>query len=361
MPSISDLIEGTPGSERAQVKGREIAKAVSAGRFEEQGYSIEIESIREIERGVELYARAWKEGEPVGFGKDGTVEIERFRFINPPVLVKDPNGDIVRTSFDETTGNTDTRVLREDPQGALRKSLLRAIRSVGKSGENIVPGKRGNTTTTVFPDPNVEVDTVDGWVSESSTESWDATRNGPGDNSNDSNTTLIVTSEKGGTSWTSRHAILLFDASDVAGDTVDSATMTCEGTASTDDVNDAQSYIVLAESAPASNTELVNGDFDSIVFTDLSDQLDITSWNIGSDNTFTLNATGETFIQTAVDGDGIVKLAMVEGHGMENEDPGASVTSEVRCDSADETGTDSDPALIIEHSTAFSPIVTFIG
>jgi hypothetical protein len=32
----------------------------------------------------------------LGLGKDGSVEIERFRFFNPTILVDDPNGSVVR-------------------------------------------------------------------------------------------------------------------------------------------------------------------------------------------------------------------------------------------------------------------------
>src|SRR3990167_1069334 len=38
-----------------------------------------------------------------GFGADGSVEIERFRIYNPPILVDDPNGTIIREWTDEIT------------------------------------------------------------------------------------------------------------------------------------------------------------------------------------------------------------------------------------------------------------------
>jgi hypothetical protein len=117
-------------------------------------YDIEIVSMRTIEGGVEVFARAWtKEGGQIGFGPDGTVDIERFQIINPPVLVADPAGSIVRTWTDNDTGRVKERRLREDAREALLQSLEHTL-SVKKEkfgSTNIVPGKVGNTTSTFYP------------------------------------------------------------------------------------------------------------------------------------------------------------------------------------------------------------------
>src|SRR3990167_4451732 len=92
------------------------------------------------------FKKVWKwtpGGKQVGFGKDGTVDIERFVFINPPILVSDPNGDIIREWTDDTTGELKQRKLRESPQEALLQSLAHTI-SVKKEkfgSERIVRGK----------------------------------------------------------------------------------------------------------------------------------------------------------------------------------------------------------------------------
>src|SRR3989344_2016473 len=54
------------------------------------GVTREIQSVQKIEGGIEILARAWKDGKQLGFGKDGSVEIERFKIFNPPILVDDP-------------------------------------------------------------------------------------------------------------------------------------------------------------------------------------------------------------------------------------------------------------------------------
>jgi len=85
--------------EKAQLKSIELAK-VKISKFKKGDFDIEIiGDIKEIEvngvNGIELFATAKKNGKPCGFGKDGSIDIERFRFFNPPILVDDKNGDII--------------------------------------------------------------------------------------------------------------------------------------------------------------------------------------------------------------------------------------------------------------------------
>ena len=100
--------------------------------------------------GIELFAKAWKGGKQLGF-LDGTVEIERFRIYNPPVLVDDPNGDIIREWTDEETGELKQRKLKYDPTQAIKNSLAHTISLVAKDGKDIIKGKVGNTTSTFYP------------------------------------------------------------------------------------------------------------------------------------------------------------------------------------------------------------------
>ena len=116
---------------------------------------IEIVDSNIIEGGIEVFARAWRDGKQLGFGKDGTVDIERFRIFNPPILVDDPNGDIViDNSYTDIDGNfvSNIRALREDPEQAIVDSLFNTI-SVMKNihdDSKIIPNKRGNTTSTCY-------------------------------------------------------------------------------------------------------------------------------------------------------------------------------------------------------------------
>ncbi|MBX4215421.1 hypothetical protein KW797_00500 [Candidatus Parcubacteria bacterium] len=47
------------------------------------GNTIEIVEVRREGTGLVLYAKAWKDATPIGFGRDGSIEIERFIFQNP--------------------------------------------------------------------------------------------------------------------------------------------------------------------------------------------------------------------------------------------------------------------------------------
>src|SRR3990167_11140747 len=150
---IADLLVGKTAREKANLKGQEIAKLFKVPKTQVGDYWIEITELKAIENGVELYARAWDAHGQIGFGKDGSVDLERFVFINPPILVNDPNGSIIRESLDDN-GKVRQRKLREDPKQALLESLAHTIsvKTQKFNDSKIIAGKLGNTTTTVYPD-----------------------------------------------------------------------------------------------------------------------------------------------------------------------------------------------------------------
>lgn len=133
----------------AAARAEEMAKFDHALRIDSGDLGIEIESITRTARGIDVFARAWKGKDQIGFGHDGSVDVERFHIGNPPLLVPDPSGDIVRTV--SRRGDVIKHVrYREDPVEALRSILLGVVRDVGKPGAEIVKGKRGRTTYTLF-------------------------------------------------------------------------------------------------------------------------------------------------------------------------------------------------------------------
>lgn len=145
--NLRDSLKGT-AKERANIKAQAVASLSLAGEHTVKGLRIKIHSINKIDGGVEVFAQAWK-GKQLGFGADGSVDIERFRVFNPPLLVSDPEGDIVREfTYD---GQTYTRKLREDPEEAIKQALAHTISLVGKESQ-IQKGKVGNTTSTFFSD-----------------------------------------------------------------------------------------------------------------------------------------------------------------------------------------------------------------
>ena len=163
--SINERIVNCPISdakEKANLKGRTIAKIGSIQRVLHGKYEIEITGLNLIEGGVEFYVRAWQDGVPVGLGVGKKFEKEHFKIFNPPILVDDPNGTIIRTWKDTITKEVKTRTLREDPREALLQVVEHNIKVTGKKGTAII-GSIGNTTDTFSPDAgDPGTDTVDG-------------------------------------------------------------------------------------------------------------------------------------------------------------------------------------------------------
>src|SRR3990167_1831357 len=128
--AIRHLLVNKDLHERANIKASEIVKQKFSGQYfdEKYGIAVEVLSISKIERGVEVLARAWKGDKQLGFGANGSVEWERFRFFNPPVLVPDPNGDVIKEQTDERSGEIKVRRLREDPEAALKQILAETIK-----------------------------------------------------------------------------------------------------------------------------------------------------------------------------------------------------------------------------------------
>jgi hypothetical protein len=140
---------------------------------------IEIVDTNLIDGGIEVFARAWRDGSQIGFGADGTVDVERFRFFNPPILVPDEAGDIIQpASYDPILDfTTPERRLREDPEQALLISLAHTIKQVGKLGTTIKPNSIGRTTSTFYPAAG-STSPVDGRVYSSTTVSYAAAQSG---------------------------------------------------------------------------------------------------------------------------------------------------------------------------------------
>src|SRR3990167_6499796 len=129
-------------------------------------YYIEVTEMKAIERGIELYARAWdSNNQQIGFGRDGTIDLERFVILNPPILVEDPAGSVAITVNADPTGvKAQTFRFREDLRESLLQSLEHtlAVKQQKYDSSKIVRGKKGNTTTTVYPNPDPESTSVDG-------------------------------------------------------------------------------------------------------------------------------------------------------------------------------------------------------
>ncbi len=357
--NISVQLIGKDSRQRAEIKSVEMAKIEPQPReVIKENIEVEIIDIDKIDGGVAAFARAWKDGIPVGFGADGTVEIERFRIFNPPVLVADPNGDIIK-DYTDRVGKVTNQRFREDPKEALKQVIADNVRIVGKNGKNIVPGKIGNTTDTYYPNADPESTTVDGKISQGGSwvNTWTNTRNSAtAFNSFPSNTSgefagayAFVTSGN----WNEMYrSAFLFDTSAIADtDTISSATFSIYVTSKADP-NSEMSFMV-GTSSPASNTNLTTSDWANETrfgTTHLASDIAYSSISTSAYNDFALNATGISNVSLT----GITKLGVRSTQDADNSTPtwGASVYKHISGSYADNTGTTQDPKLVVVHTEA---------
>jgi len=390
--SIAKLIKGKPSKDRATIKGKEIANQVKPQKRTKRGeYEIELVDINRIEGGVEVFARAWtlnksievmrydSENESwivshtipkktqVGFGDDGTVDIERFLIYNPPILVDDPSGDIIREEIDGETGKTKKRVLKEDPKEALLQELEHTISAKQKKygSENIIRGKIGNTTSTFRPDADPESNSVDGYVTYEASSSWDTVHdatsgNYVNDSDIDGGPAFESTWQQSGSQRKIARGVFIFDTS-ALGDTevISSAVLSVFGTHVNNADADGYDYGTVVQATIASSTNLSNDDYNDIGDsvdnpTEGSTRENLSSM-VGNDyNDFTLNSTGIGWISKT----GISSFGMREGHDVEDhpiESGGSNKINRLYIRWADYSGTTSDPKLVVEHS--FPPAV----
>ena len=355
---IKDLIQNLSAKGRSLIKSVEIAKLNHVGTFDDAKYGIrvEIQSLKAIEvngsHGVEIMARAWKGGKPLGFGKDGSVEIERFRIFNPPILVDDITGDIVKTSTDSLTVVVTTRKLKEDLIEAIRQSLSHTIKVVGKENTDVVIGKVGNTTSTFFPDAAG----VDGWAASNGANlTWANIRAASGDaaDTTANPTWLAVVGSDAGANWRYMYrGLQIFDTSALPDtDTIDSATISGFGTTKQDQLN-VTPAVGVVQGTTASSTALANADYGSNVNNTTRFATDITYANFSTTayNDWALNASG----LAAISKTGVSKFCFRTAGDIDNVEYTltASSISGFNINYSEEAGTTKDPKLVVVHSVA---------
>ena len=355
-----DDLSLAPPKEKARLKGKEISKLGSVNRIRVQfsgaDYDIEIVNLSTNEKGVDILARAWApDGKQIGFGEDGSVDLERFRIFNPPVLVSDPAGSIVRSYVDNITGETKYLRYRFDTKAAILQSIAHIIKVKQQkdTAGNIVPGKVGKTTTTVYPDADVETNTVDGWVFDNTTNQiWADKRAAAGDSFGDSgafnNTPLLQ--RNGADDYSNLwRSVFLFDTDAIGTDSISAATLSLYGSNFNATLG---GDITIVLSNPTSNTALATADYEITAHWTMTQQnttdIAVASW-ANAYNDFALNATGIGNINKT----GITKFGAVTSWDRTNTAPGAGVGYDyVGTQYADTTGTSQDPKLVIEHTAS---------
>jgi hypothetical protein len=331
---------------------------------------IEIVDIEPIEGGVQVFARAWSDGVQIGFGKDGTVDIERFRIFNPPILVLDENGDIIQvTPANETLDKPEfIQRFREDPTEALFQSLSHTLSVVSNvhGSSDIVPDKRGNTTSTFYPDADSETSSVDGGVITNITnpgESWStiqgrATGTGVTESAANGYDVYIIHATTSNQFRYLGRAFFLFNSSAIPdGDSISSATVSIYSSAI--DNSPAQTYALVA-SNPASNTAITTGDFDAFSSTLLAPEIAGSAITINQYTHFALNSDGLNNISKT----GISKFGLRLKSDNDNTAPTwvSGNAAGWLTHYADTAGTTQDPSLVVEHAAgAYGYANTVLG
>jgi hypothetical protein len=325
-------------------------------KFSRVNYDIEITEIQTTKNGLEVFARAWQsDGTQIGFGKDGSVDIERFIFINPPILVNDINGTIVR-EWTDLKGNLRQDKLREDPKEAILQSLAHTIKVKKEKFGNakIIQGKKGSTTLTAYPaaGANSPVDgrTTVGSISASGT--WTFMQGTSTSETINVVTPTIYSFIRSSAGPSGDYNLFerihtLFDTSSIgSGSTISSATLSYYD--ASDKQNDFSMSVNIYSTNPASNNNLVIQDYSTQGTTAFSSNLAQSSITDNAYNDFVLNSSGITAINMT----GISKFAYRYTKDADNSPPtwAANKSNYWAVFSADTAGTTNDPKLVVEYT-----------
>ena len=337
---IRDLLLNKTAAEKVNIKSIELAKLSTTPKLQRENGFIEISKPVKINGGIRVYVRAWdKDDNPVGFGKDGTIETEKFNIINPPILVSDLLGDIDASRTDDK-GVFHERRVREDLQEALIRSLERTIKTVGKDGKNIIKGSIGNTTTTIYT-------TQDGYQRIDGSLTWSQAHNGNGAAFNIENNLSLEWNGTAG-AWTrvSRNKMLCDTSTIPDTDTISSVTLTLNG--SRNDAGDVHSAFF----------KITNHDTDNNAAAEFQHWLALppVSWSdtsvgdadvvVDNDNVWTFNATGIAGINKT----GITGIGLVLKADFDDSEPGGTGNWQVDWYNSFVGTADQDPFLTIVHA-----------
>lgn len=307
-------------------------------------YEIEIIEVNATADLVEAFARVWKDGVQIGFGTDGTVDIERFRVFNPPILVPDPLGDVVITqqAMPELGLPYREDTYREDPTEALLQVIQNTVESLQtKFGpEAIIPEKRGNTITTVYSGAADE-------YCFANLATWTGSRDSAGVGSSNTATILAVQASFETVNYTIYRSLLPFDTSAIGTDVISAATFNF--TPQTNDsggVDDQSMCIDKTTTITPATSDYNKTNFDGV---DQSARAKISTFTVNTQVSLALNATGIGNINKT----GTTNFGMRFSFDMDNTTPvSPSNVQRTFPYSSEETGTTRDPNLVITHSAA---------
>lgn len=355
-PTLEQLIFTSSGYDLIPLKASAIASVGSVNFDTFSGLSIETSSISTFSNGVELYFRARNSSNNViGFG-DGSVEWERLRIINPPVLVPDGGTEYfdrlspISGEYEEITRPT----YIYDPESALKSILEETVKLVGIDGSNVIDGKRGHTTTVVYPDPgDPGTNSIDAMftcnaATWANAYSWNCTGGQFYDATGTYYGPMIMWDDVGGGNINSGHSGLNFLTDFIGTDTIDSAVVSFKWHASSANADSAS--FSLYSNLITSPNNWVTGDGPPANFGTTQFSASITAASViaaGADvyTDVTVNPTGIAAISTS----GVTKFAFRYLGEVANSAPsGRNYLDQVF--QADATGSTNDPKMTIVTS-----------
>jgi hypothetical protein len=352
---VDDLSNEANAEARLDIKAAAIASVGTFAREKASSFDVELAEVSEVKGGVMTLVRAWRGDEPVGFGPDGSVEVERIFIYNPPILVPDFAGEVVRIGGRIPTAYR----YREDTKAALLESIRQALKVKPDISDSrrIVKGKVGSTTSTFRPAAG-NTDPIDGTLSRTGVNQTFGnicTGNGTGADATTSPGTasaLVSTSTSNQFSDLYR-SIFLFDTSAIpAANTVSAATLTLTGDVKANNLG--SNGIVIVGSAPAANNALASGDFQTMSKTAFCSAVAYAALATGAGTTdFNFNASGIAAI--AKDTGARTKLGSMsdwDQSGTFGGVWGSVLFNYWDVYHADAAGTTQDPLLTVTHAAA---------
>lgn len=357
---IRETIKNLTQKEKANRKSEEICNLFTPRTFTHKGLKVEVISIEKIEGGIKSKVRSWRGSKQLGF-MDGSVEIETINIYNPPILVPDPNGDIIQEWNEKVGDGPDvirSRKLKEDPEQAFMEALVSTIERVGKEDTNIQKGKVGTTVSTFYAGSGDGYSAV--WES---TSSWATVHDATTGNDTSATTTTTYAGfcqhQTTGGKTSILRAFFPFDTASLPDtDDISAATLTLYSTGTTaNGDNDGDNFVAIVQTSQASNTTLANADYDTCGDaitnpTEGATRISLNSWSTGAGNanTFTLDATGISWISKT----GYTKLGAREGHDVKNNQIANNTSSGAAVYLSEQSGTSTDPTLTVTHAPASS-------
>jgi len=353
--TIGEALELLPDAkECATYKGVEIAKAISPFKRKSIGdFEVQMVIIEPIEGGISYFIRAWgTDGKQIGFGKDGTVDIERIKVYNPWInmpdgttyTVKGPNG----IEYEEKN-------LREDVEGAVLYDLNNTLLSKKQMHDDskIIPGKIGKTTATLYTVAGANSPCDGRVLLQGVNDSFTNVRNtASGTSINVTQTAVYNTLNCAAGSPNFQgidRGIFNFDTSVIDTGEIASVTLTLYIVSEDHPLDDDVMHIEAC--TPAGTNTIATGDYDSFVGVSFASKA-MTAMNTSSyNNIWTFNGAGET----AINKSGITSLMTRFGWDYGNSFTGSWIAnnSNVVAIRTADAGSD-EPKLTIEYEEAAS-------